>query len=60
MSNEPDIDSNPVYDEALVARALNRPVYTPAQQAMFAETARISKLADQYMDNDPAGWDGVA
>lgn len=60
MSYEPDIESNPIYDKALVARALNRPVYTPAQQAAFAETSRISKLADLYMDNDPAGWDGVA
>lgn len=58
--SEPDIESNPLYDEVLVARALNRPVYTPAQQAAFAESARICKLADQYMDNDPAGWDGVA
>lgn len=60
MSDEPDIESNPIYDDVLVARALNRPVYTLAQQAAFAETARISKLADLYMDNDPAGWDGVA
>lgn len=60
MNNEPDIEANPIYEDALVARALNRPVYTPAQRAAFAENARVSKLADRYMDNDPAGWDGVA
>lgn len=60
MTDEPDIESNPIYEDVLAARAANRPVFTPAQRAAFAETARISKLADLYMDNDPAGWDGVA